>query len=436
MAIIERPPHINQEELISAMILPQNIQIVNMIDKINEIFEYWDSIKYKKCPADCTSDQLWTLIKAARIKNSIKIWNKYGVTLSLTNSMQRMCHNFDMHWGGSWGDNSTIDSNNKEQYLISSLMEEAIYSSQMEGAATTRKVAKEMLRKKMAPRDKSQQMIHNNYQTIQFIVEHKDEPLSEELLLQVHRLMTDNTMQTQEDAGRIRNNNDVVVENGITHETVHTPPSYEEIPQFIEDLCSFFNEKNPRQFIHPIIRGIVIHFMISYVHPFTDGNGRTARALFYWYMLRQGYWLTEYLSISRVIAKSKKSYEKAFLYTEADEMDIGYFVAYNLRVLEQSFQQLQNYIKRKQEEKKAASVFLRMGNFNERQAQIIKMFADDPNALVTIKDLQIKFGVSPTTAKTDILLLLEKDLVSEIPLNKVKRSYVKGDKLDELLSKI
>lgn len=313
-------------------------------------------------------------------------------------------------------------------------MEEAIYSSQMEGAATTRKVAKEMLRKKMTPRDKSQQMIHNNYQTVQFIVKHKDEPLSEELLLQVHRLMTDNTMQNPEDAGRFRNNDDVVVENGITHEMVHTPPSYEEIPQFIDDFCTFFNEEKPRQFIHPIIRGIVVHFMISYMHPFTDGNGRTARAMFYWYMLRQGYWLTEYLSISRVIAKSKKSYEKAFLYTETDGMDIGYFVAYNLRVLEQSFLQLQRYIKRKQDEKKAASVFLRLGNFNERQAQIIKMFADDPNAMITIKDLQVRFCVSPTTAKTDILGLLEKDIVSEIPLNKVKRGYIKGRGLEEMLS--
>lgn len=431
---IERPPLIDPKDLFSALVLPQSDQIDEMVDKINETFEYWDSVKYKKRPSGCTSHQLWTIVKASRLKNSIKIWDKYGVTLSLTNSMQRFCHLFDMNWGGSWGDSSPLDPNNKEQYLISSLMEEAIFSSQMEGAATTRKVAKEMLRKKMTPRDKSQQMIHNNYQTIQFIVRHKDEPLSEELLLQVHHLMTDKTMQSPEDAGRIRNNNDVVVENGITHETVHIPPSYEEIPQFIDDLCSFFNEDNPHQFIHPVIRGIIVHFMISYVHPFADGNGRTARAMFYWYMLRQGYWLTEYLSISRVIANSKKSYEKAFLYAEADGMDIGYFVAYNLRVLEQSFQQLQNYIKRKQDEKKAASVFLRMGDFNERQAQIIKMFADDPNVLITIKDLQVRFGVSPTTAKTDMLGLLEKDLVLDIPLNKVKRGYIKGRGLDKLLS--
>ncbi len=432
---IERPPHIDKEEFISAIVLQLSDQIGDMVDKINETFEYWDSIKYKKCPTGCTPQQLWTFVKAARRISSIKVWDKYDVRLSLTNSMQKTCHQFDMYWGGSWGNNSIIDTNNKEQYLISSLMEEAIYSSQMEGAATTRKVAKEMLLKKMTPKDKSQQMIHNNYQTIQYIVEHKDEPLSEELLLQIHRLMTDNTMQNPEDAGCFRSNNDVVVENGITHETVHTPPSYKDIPQFIKDLCVFFNDKNPHQFIHPIIRGIVIHFMISFVHPFVDGNGRTARAMFFWYMLRQGYWLTEYLSISRVIARSKKAYEKAFLYTEADGMDIGYFVAYNLRVLEQSFKQLQAYIKRKQEEKKAASLFLRLGNFNERQAQIIKLFADDPNTLVTIKDLEVRFGVSPTTAKTDIIGLLEKNIVSEISLNKVKRAYVKGDGLDEILSK-
>lgn len=436
--VIERTPEINKEDLFKAITSPPNIQIEEIVEKINNSFDYWDTVKYKKCPAGYTPTRLWTFVKASRLKSMVKVWEKYGVNLSLTNVMQRMCHEFDMFWGGSWGGSwgadSTIDSKNKEQYLVSSLMEEAIYSSQMEGAATTRKVAKEMLKKKMTPRDKSQQMIHNNYQTIQFIVDHKDEPLSEGLLLQIHRLMTEGTMQNPDDAGHFRNNNDVVVENGITHEIVHTPPSYTEIPQFVDDLCEFFNEKNNKQFIHPIIRGITIHFMISYVHPFSDGNGRTARAMFYWYMLRQGYWLTEYLSISRVIAKSKIAYEKAFLYTEADDMDIGYFVSYNLRVLEQSFKQLQDYIKRKQNEKKAANIYLRMGDFNERQAQIIKLYADDPKALITIKDLQIKFGISPTTAKSDIIGLLKKNIITEIALNKVKRAYIRGEGLDSLLS--
>ena len=227
-------------------------------------------------------------------------------------------------------------------------MEEAISSSQMEGAATTRKVAKEMLRKKIAPKDKSQQMIFNNYQTIQFIIANKEKPLTEELLLEVHRLMTENTLEKPEYAGHFRTNDDVVVENGITHEIVHIPPACTDIPEFISQLCAFFNGNDGGNFfIHPIIRGITIHFMLAFVHPFADGNGRTARAIFYWYMLKQGYWLTEYLSISRIISRSKKSYEKTFMYSEADGNDMGYFVSYNLRVLDLAFKDFQQYIKRK-----------------------------------------------------------------------------------------
>ena len=429
---IEKAPFISQEDLLSAMLLAPNDKVQEVVNKVNETFEYWDTVKYKRCPDGCTPQQLWTYVKAARVKSMMSVWGKYGITLTLTNQMQRMCHEIDMNWGGSWGTDSIIGDENKEQYLVGSLMEEAIYSSQMEGAATTRKVAKEMLRKKMTPKDKSQQMIANNYQTIQFIVSHKDAPLTPELLLQIHQLMTEHTMQNPQESGCFRTNNDVVVENGITHETVHTPPTYEEIPNFVEDLCRFFNEQDAPQFIHPIIRGIIIHFMVAYVHPFADGNGRTARALFYWYMLKQGYWLTEYLSISRVIAKSKKSYEKAFLYTEADGMDMGYFVAYNMRVLQQSFKQLQDYIKRKQKEKRAANSFLRIGNINARQAQIIKMFADDSNLVVTIADLQAKFLVSATTAKADVVGLMNMGLLSEISFNKVKKGYIKGEQFDEI----
>lgn len=429
---IEKAPSISQEDLLSAMLLTPNDKVQEVVNKVNETFEYWDTIKYMRCPEGCTPQQLWTYVKAARVKSMMSVWGKYGITLTLTNQMQRMCHEIDMNWGGSWGTDSIIGDENKEQYLVGSLMEEAIYSSQMEGAATTRKVAKEMLRKKMTPKDKSQQMIANNYQTIQFIVSHKDALLTPELLLQIHQLMTEHTMQDPQEAGCFRSNNDVVVENGITHETVHTPPTFEEIPNFVEDLCRFFNEQDAPQFIHPIIRGIIIHFMVAYVHPFADGNGRTARALFYWYMLKQGYWLTEYLSISRVIAKSKKSYEKAFLYTEADGMEMGYFVAYNMRVLQQSFKQLQDYIKRKQEEKRAANSFLRIGNINTRQAQIIKMFADDSNLVVTIADLQAQFLVSPTTAKADVVGLINMGLLAEISFNKVKKGYIKGEQFDEI----
>ena len=433
--MLEKPPYIEERDLIDAMLSSASADITRAVEKINETYAYWDAVKYMKTPDDMTPEQLWTHVKVSRLSNRLRVWDKYGISLSITNSMQRQCHEFDMNFGGSWGSDAIISGGKeKQQYLVSSLMEEAIYSSQMEGASTTRKVAKDMLRKKLSPKDKSQRMIFNNYQTIQFIVENKSKPLSPELLLHVHRLMTEGTLQDKDDAGRFRNNNDVVVENGITHETVHTPPSYDEIPDFVQSLCDFFNDNSPRVFIHPIIRGIIVHFLVAYVHPFADGNGRTARALFYWYMMKKGYWLTEYLSISRVIAKSKKSYEKSYLYTEADGMDIGYFVSYNLRVLGQSFKQLQDYIRRKQTERQSAEAYLRIGNINERQARIIRMFVENPGIVITVKDLQNKFLVSPTTAKNDVMGLVERGMLCELSLNKVKKGYVRSDDFDDIIN--
>jgi len=438
--MIEKAPICTEKDLANVLFDKSkrpDEKLTAIIEKINDEYEYWDKVKYKNIPESCTSVQeLWTRVKASRITTTVYTWEKYDVTFGLTNRMQRMCHEFDMNFGGSWGNSAVLSHENREQYLISSLMEEAIFSSQMEGAATTRKVAKDMLRKKMAPKDKSQQMIANNYQTIRFIVENKEKPLTPELVFHIHRLMTEKTLENPEDAGRLRRNDDVVVEDGITHEVVHMPPSYEELPTFVEELCHYFNETDAKIFVHPIIRGIIIHFMVAYMHPFVDGNGRTARALFYWYMLKQGYWLMEYMSVSRVIASSKKSYEKTYQYVESDGMDVGYFIIYNLKVLEKAFKQLQAYLKKKQEEKTLANTFLQLGNINERQAQIIRMYIDNPNEVLTVKDVQTKFMVTATTAKSDITGLMQRGMLSEISFNKVKKGYIKGEDFDESIKQI
>ena len=436
--MIERPPKFSNDEIARLMFDKSQSESLNsLVDKINDNYEYWDSVKYKPLPDGCKSSQeLWLRTKASRILTTVYPWPKYNLLFGLTNRMQRMCHEFDLNFGGTWESRSMIPGESRERYLVSSLMEEAIYSSMMEGAVTTRKVAKDMLRRKITPKDKTQQMIHNNYQTIQFIVANKYNALNPELVLHIHQLMTEKTLDNQDDAGRLRTNDNVVVENGITHEIVHRPPTYKVLPEFINDLCDYFNETDAKVFVHPIIKGIIIHYMLAYMHPFVDGNGRTARALFYWYMLKERYWLTEYMSISRVIAKSKKSYEKAFQYVVADDHDLGYFIFYNLRVLEQAFKQLQEYIKRKQEERAAANIFLQIGDINERQAQILKMFLDNPKGAITVRDLQDKFMISPTTAKTDITGLLQRGLLAEIAFNKVKRGYIKGDQFDNLVSEL
>jgi Fic family protein len=423
--MIEQPPKIDKKTLVNALLKGIDPNIMPVVDKANDDYEYWDKVKYKKLPEGFTPQMLWANVKASRLRSMIPVWEKYGINLCITSQMQRMCHEFDMKFGSFWEVEGDALSAERKYYLSSSLMEEAIYSSKMEGASTTRIVAKEMLRKKKSPQNKSQQMIANNYNTIQYIVEHKDEPLTEEALLHIHRLMTEKTMDNPEDAVRFRTNDKVVVADMVEGDIIYTPPSFQEIPEFVKSLCDFFNNDNPRTFIHPIIRGIIVHFMLAFMHPFADGNGRTARALFYWYMLKEKYWLTEYMSISRVIAKSKPSYEKSFRYVENDGNDIGYFVAYNLRALEISFQQLTDYIQRKQHEKKAATSFMIAGNINYRQAMILQRLKEEPNTIMTVKDVQEMFSVSSMTARKDLSDLVLQGYMTEIALNKVTRGYIK-----------
>ncbi len=423
--MIELPPKIDRKTLVNALLKGIDPNIMPVVDKVNADYEYWDKAKYKKLPEGFTPQMLWTNVKASRLRSTIPVWNKYGINLCVTSQMQRLCHEFDMKFGSFWEVEGDSQSAEKKYYLSSSLMEEAIYSSKMEGASTTRIVAKDMLRKKKSPQNKSQQMIVNNYNTIQYIVEHREQPLTEELLLTIHRLMTEKTLDNPEDAGRFRTNDKVVVADMVEGDIIYTPPSFQEIPEFVESLCNFFNNDNPRTFIHPIIRGIIVHFMLAFMHPFVDGNGRTARALFYWYMLKEGYKLTEYMSISRVIAKSKANYEKAFRYVENDGNDMGYFVAYNLGALEKSFQQLRDYIHRKQREKRAASSFMMAGNINQRQALILQRLKEEPDTIFTVKDVQEQFSVSSMTARKDLSALVLQGYLKEIALNKVTRGYIK-----------
>lgn len=432
--MIELPPHVSAHLDTSL----DNEELKNLISSINSRYLYWSDVKYRM-PSSMTGIELWSKVKSVRDLTDVKIWAQNNIHFSLTNTMQRLCHEFDMNFGGSWGASKIFpdDRMPRELYLISSIMEEAIASSQMEGAVTTREAAKEMLRKKISPRDKSQRMILNNYNTINFIRDHAKERLTPAMIMQIHGMMTENALDVPDAAGRLRRDDEnIVVGNGITGEIVHTPPSAECLDDFLDRLCAFFNNENTEIFVHPIIRAITIHFLVGYYHPFADGNGRTARALFYWYMMKSNYWLVQYLSISRIIKGSKKSYEKAFLYSEADGNDIGYFIQYNLDVLLKSFDALSRYIKRKNNEKKKAAKLLHLGNITERQSQILSLCIENPDIVLVSTGIVGKFGVTPNTAKSDLRKLTEKGYLREISLNGRTKGYIRSDGFEQLVGKI
>lgn len=414
--------------------LANNPDFNKLVNKVNEDYYYWNKVKYLTMPEGVNPIEVWSFAKFRRLQSPYKVtFGNYQFSWTLPARIQEMLHFFDLNIGGSLETRSLIATDDKNRYLISSIMEEAIASSQIEGAVTTRKHAKEILRKKLSPKNRSERMIVNNYYTIQRILELKDQELNAEKLLEAHQLITAGTLDNHEDEGAFRSTNDINVIDVIDNEVVYHPPIVEELPGLMSDLFRFFNDDHSPVFIHPIIKGCIIHFMVGFIHPFADGNGRTARALFYWYLLKKGYWLTEYLSISRLILRSKNQYAKAYIFTETDDNDLTYFISYKVRTMKLAYDSLREYLQRKIDEKRQVSEFLKIKNVNERQALILKWMYEEPSLLLTAKEVESRLGVSNQTARTDLQGLVTGGFMEKIKMNKKTTAFGKGASFDSQL---
>ena len=432
---IEPVPKIEEKNRIEAIQMLIDNDLREVFQKIDREYLYWDKVKYS-APENIDKHTLWHAVKIQRQLNSQTVrFGKYVFHFTITKNMQALLHAFDMDLGGNLGTKSIIPASDKSYYLISSIMEEAIASSQMEGASTTRRIAKDMLRKQLKPINKSQQMIVNNYDTITKISNDFNKDFSMEDLLDIHRSISKSTLDNSEDEGVFRKNDDIYVVDSITGSVAHTPPSYNEIIDMIVDLCDFANNDNNDNFIHPIIKGIIIHFILAYIHPFVDGNGRTARSLFYWYMIKKGYWLTEYLSISRIIYTNKKSYEKAFLYTENDDNDLSYFIQYHLNVMKKAFEDLKKYLQRKIDEQQNVHRFIGVLNTNDRQRYVFKVIMENKHIIITPKELASQFDITTRTARTDLQELVKMGYLKITNINKRALGYIKSDEFESLIKR-
>lgn len=378
---------------------------------------HWDELRHLEPPEGYTRQEWWLAIKWHRMGQfrSLPLLDSQGMAFKfgMADPIPALLHEIDLGAGGQIQMPDQITNpETRDQYCIGSLIEEAITSSQLEGATTTRLIAKEMIKQGRPPRDRSEQMILNNFMTMRRIGKLRNEPLTKELVFEIHRLVTDQALDDNSAAGRFRNAAEKVGVYGMYNEVFHEPPLASELEKRMEAMCAFANGEIPAGFVHPVIRSIVLHFWLAYDHPFVDGNGRTARALFYWSMLRHKYWLAEYISISQIIKKAPVKYGKAFLYTEHDENDLTYFIRYHLHVIRQAVTSLHEYISRKSRELQAIQAELRgMGMLNHRQKALISHALRHPRQHYLVKSHCISHNVVYETARTDLIDLVKRGLL-------------------------
>jgi Fic family protein len=384
---------------------------------------HWDELRHLPAPEGFTHRHWWLAIKISRRSTHRLPFsdNKAAdFSYSVPDNLLRLLHEIDRDASGRIEVPELVTSSqNRDRYLVSSLIEESITSSQLEGAATTYKVAKEMLRQGRKPRTHGEQMIYNNYAAMQFIRAKKDLPITPELILQLQSTMTESTLEDESAAGRWRRTDeDVRVVDDRNHEILHVPPPADQVTTRMEEICRFANATHEVPFIHPLVKAIVIHFMMGWVHPFVDGNGRTARALFYWSMAKSGYWLIEYTSISRVLKKAPAQYARAYLHSETDDNDLTYFIEHQLNVISESIRALHAYLAEKSREitdtrKLIASSPKLKGKLNHRQLAAMDHFLKHSHLIYRIQEHQNANQVTYETARTDLLGMVDLGLLEK-----------------------
>jgi len=387
-------------------------------------YEHWDHLRHLTPPDGLTVEQWWFGIKLARfsLQRELPLQDKAGGAFSvvLSDSVQRRLFLVARDAAGALRGQDSVQSDGmRERYLVRSLMEEAMTSSQLEGAATTTQVAKDMLRSGRQPRDYGERMIYNNFVAMRELMAWRQRPLTPDAIFEMHRVLTDGTLEDAGCAGRLRRKGENIVVEDETGRVLHVPPPAHELPARIQALCDFANQADDGEhFIHPVVRAILIHFQVGYDHPFVDGNGRTARALFYWSMLRSGFWMTEYLSISSILRKAPAQYIRSYLYTETDVSDVTYFVSHQLDVLLEAIDGVHGYIARKQREQADAAALLKPGSalarqLNHRQRALLLNALKNPGKPFTIEVHRRTHDTAYQTARADLIWLVKAGLMKQ-----------------------
>jgi len=423
MRLPEKPPTLN--ELLKTNLLDQADRLeekLPLLAKTGAVvrgrYEHWDRLRHLQEPEGLTTRDWWLGLKMARgqLLKPIPLRDKSGspFRVATPDRILELLHQIDQSAGGRIEIAEELTNPaTRDRYIINSLVEESITSSQLEGASTTVEVAKQMLREGRRPTDRSEQMIYNNYQAMQHVREISRTPLTPELVFELHRMLTDRTLDDPAKAGTFRTEADnIIVEwRGVE---VHVPPHVGQLAERLALMCQFANERQSGVFIHPVVRAVALHFWLAYDHPFVDGNGRTARALFYWSMLAQNYWLIEYLSISKILKKAPAQYARSFLLTESDENDLTYFLEYQLDVIRRSIDELQVYLKRKIAEVRQVETDLRQsGDLNHRQLALVSHSLKHPGHRYTIEGHRRSHNVVYQTARVDLLDLTKRGLLEQ-----------------------
>lgn len=405
--------------------LEQYLEFLTPIDKRGSYLPY-DELRHR-IDGDLDHKLVWSLVKLARNRQKTKIIEfgepKNSCHYLLTPLIQKAISEVDRNTTSAsleWI-SSKIGEKHQVGYLLNDLIEdESISSSQLEGAATTTRVAKELLKRNKSPRSKDEKMIVGNYKLMIFAWEKRNAPLSLDLLQEIHKVGVEGIDDDVYSPGNFRKSDNVHVVNS-DGEIVHTPPPYNTLKNRLEEFVRWVNEDHEESedssYIHPLIKAITIHFGIGYEHPFQDGNGRVARALFYWYMFKKDFASFRYIAISALLKNAPVKYAKSYLYTESDQMDLTYFIEYQGDIIIRAIKKFKDAYKNAAVEIDRFNEWLfKSGLYkqlNDKQKIVFQVAKSRTGKEFSIREVEQNLGCSYNTASSVLNGLVDLKLFSK-----------------------
>lgn len=230
----------------------------------------------------------------------------------------------------------------------------------------------------------------------------KEEKISEKDILSIHRMLTKDTLENPSDCGTYRKRY-VVVENRLTGEVMFRPPKNEEVPRLMKNLIKWINSEEAKE-IDPVIEAGITHYEFVRVHPFVDGNGRTARVLATLVLYKRDFDTKQFFCLDDYYDSDRPAYYEALQGVDQKRLDLTKWLEYFVEGVNVSIEAVKERVIRLSSERlkktKQGQIAL-----TERQMQIVEHI--NLNGKITNREVRKMFKLSDEGALKEIKKLLK-----------------------------
>ena len=291
------------------------------------------------------------------------------------------------------------------------LILESHHSTHIEGTALSLEQAKSILEGKKVKgvsRDDEKELL-NYKKAMDFISKYlgKDDPVSEGIVRELHKIIVKGVRGENADPGNYRKIQNYVV-NSRTREVVYTPPVPLEVPHLMREFTEWVNKAAD---VSPILVAGIAQFQFVHIHPFIDGNGRTARLLSTLILYKTGYDFKRLFTISEYYDKDRPSYYQAIQTVRKNNMDMTTWLEYFVDGLRLQMSEIQakgeQLIKQDVQFQKIKKIGL-----NKRQERAVKHLII--KGTLSVNEYQSVVSCIRRTAQRDLEDLVEKKVVKVV----------------------